>query len=131
MYLGSLRVDSSFKGEIWLNLVDENESQLVGKTARYSLRWFLNSLIGFKFVDFLKVNKEFFSLFSIIYKGTHNLNGNNNKYGNFLLVNFCPCKIRYHVKILWDKRKFTKEGLATLRFFKLNINKIFSKYIVL
>ena len=37
-YLGSLRVDSSFKGEIWLNLVDENESQLVGKTARYSLR---------------------------------------------------------------------------------------------
>ena len=35
------------------------------KTARYSLRWFLNSLIGCKLVDFLKVNRDFVSLFSI------------------------------------------------------------------
>ena len=45
----------------------------------------------------------------------------------FLSVKFCPCKIRYKGKILWDQRKATKEGLLTLRFFGLK--KFFWKYI--
>ena len=33
-----------------------------------------------------------------------------------LSVNFCPCKIRYQVKNLWDQRKAIKVGLLTLEF---------------
>ena len=28
-----------------------------------------------------------------------------------LSVNFCPCKMRYQVKNLWDQRKDNKKGL--------------------
>ena len=49
----------------------------------------------------------------------------------FLPVNFCLCEIKFQVKNVWDQRKFTKEGLTTLRFFKLNRNKIVSKHIFL
>ena len=44
----------------------------------------------------------------------------------FLSVNFCPCKIRYQVQILWNHRKATKEGLSTFRFFKLNKKNIWN-----
>ena len=36
-----------------------------------------------------------------------------------LSINFCPYKIRYWVKNLSDQRKGTKEGVSTVRFFKL------------
>ena len=34
----------------------------------------------------------------------------------FSTENFCPCKIRYQVKNLWDQRKATKISLVTLKF---------------
>ena len=33
-----------------------------------------------------------------------------------LSLNFCPCKVWYRSKNLWDQRKGTKEGLLTLEF---------------
>ena len=47
-----------------------------------------------------------------------------------LSINFCPCKIRYQVKILWDQRKAIKKGLSAFWFFKLK-KEIFLEYIFL
>ena len=41
----------------------------------------------------------------------------------FLSVNFCTCKLRYQVEILWNEKK-TEEDLLTLRFFKLKKNSL-------
>ena len=39
-------------------------------------------------------------------------------------VNFCPCKIRYQVKNLWDQWKGTKKGPSILKIYNLK-KKIF------
>ena len=45
-----------------------------------------------------------------------------------LSVNFCLFKIRDQVKNLWDQSKVTKEGLLTLKFFKLKKKNFFEIY---